>query len=88
LVVENMDPVAVAAERGTSRLMLTELPRDAVDALAVEYEDVKRHIGELAGSRGRTRTKPQHAADPRPAPCNSRTTARTCATSYWPVGRP
>jgi hypothetical protein len=40
LVVENMDPAAVAAERGMSRLMLTELLRDAVDALAVEYEDV------------------------------------------------
>jgi hypothetical protein len=40
LVVENMDPAAVAAECGTSPLMLTELLRDAVDALAVEYEDV------------------------------------------------
>jgi hypothetical protein len=40
LVVENMDPAAVAAERGTSPRMLTELLRDAVGALAVEYEDV------------------------------------------------
>src|SRR5437764_220634 len=40
LAVENMDPALVAAERGTSPRMLTELLRDAVDALAVEYEDI------------------------------------------------
>jgi acetolactate synthase regulatory subunit len=40
LAVENMDPAAVAAERGVSPPILTEMLRDAVDALAVEYEDV------------------------------------------------
>jgi hypothetical protein len=30
----------VAAERGVSRLMLTEQLRDAIDQLALEYEDV------------------------------------------------
>jgi hypothetical protein len=40
LVVEGQDPAAVAAERGVSRPTLVELLRDAVDELALEYEEV------------------------------------------------
>jgi hypothetical protein len=40
LVVEGIDPSLMAAQRGVSRLMLTEQLRDAIDQLAMEYEDV------------------------------------------------
>jgi hypothetical protein len=40
LVVEGADPAQVAAERGTSRLMLTEQLRNAIDQLAMQVEDV------------------------------------------------
>ena len=40
LVVEGAEPAVVAAERGVSRLMLTEQLRDAIDQLALEYEEV------------------------------------------------
>jgi hypothetical protein len=39
LVVEGAEPALVAAERGVSRAALVEELREAVDALAVEYED-------------------------------------------------
>jgi hypothetical protein len=39
LVVEGADPGLVAAERGVSRAVLVEQLRDAVDELAMEYED-------------------------------------------------
>jgi hypothetical protein len=39
LVVEGTEPALVAAERGMSRPLLVEQLRDAVDALAVAYED-------------------------------------------------
>ena len=39
LVVEGMEPTQVAAERGVSRATLVEQLRDAVDELALEYED-------------------------------------------------
>jgi hypothetical protein len=51
LVVEGADPGLVAAERGVSRLMLTELFRHAVDALAAQYEDTAyASVGEQAGA--------------------------------------
>jgi hypothetical protein len=40
LVVEGAEPALVARERGVSRPALVELLRDAVDALAIQYEDV------------------------------------------------
>src|SRR2546423_6295985 len=40
LVVEGAEPAQVAAERGVSRAVLVERLRDAVDDLAIEYEDV------------------------------------------------
>ena len=40
LVVEGADPAVVAAERGVSRPVLVEQLRDAVDELALEYEEV------------------------------------------------
>ena len=39
-LVEGAEPAQIAAERGVSRLMLTEMLRDAIDQLAVEHEDV------------------------------------------------
>ena len=39
LVVEGAEPAAVAVERGVSRPALVELLRDAVDELALEYEE-------------------------------------------------
>jgi hypothetical protein len=39
LVVDGMDPALVARERGVSRPVLVEMLRDAVDELAVAYED-------------------------------------------------
>jgi hypothetical protein len=39
LVVEGAEPAQVAAERGVSRAVLVEQLRDAVDELAMEYED-------------------------------------------------
>ncbi|HKC72938.1 MAG TPA: hypothetical protein VKF37_01895 [Chloroflexota bacterium] len=40
LVLEGAEPALVAAERGVSRPVLVEQLRDAVDELAVAYEDV------------------------------------------------
>jgi hypothetical protein len=40
LVVEGMEPAALAAERGVSRPALAEQLRDAIDQLAMEYERV------------------------------------------------
>jgi hypothetical protein len=40
LVVEGVDPAHAATERGVSRPALIEMLRDAVDELAMEYEDV------------------------------------------------
>jgi hypothetical protein len=40
LVVEGLDPAEVARERGVSRPALVELLREAVDELAIQYEDV------------------------------------------------
>jgi hypothetical protein len=55
LVVEGVEPALVAAERGVSRLMLTELLRNAVDALAVEYEDTAyASVGESKQEQVRT----------------------------------
>jgi hypothetical protein len=42
LVVEGMVPVEAARERGVSRPALVELLREAVDALAITYEDALR----------------------------------------------
>jgi hypothetical protein len=39
LVVEGMDPAKVAREWGVSRPALVELLREAVDELAIQYED-------------------------------------------------
>jgi hypothetical protein len=39
LVVEGLDPALVARERGVSRPALVEMLRDAVDQLAIAYED-------------------------------------------------
>lgn len=39
LVIEGAEPAAVAAERGVSTAELVDMLRDAVDALAVAYED-------------------------------------------------
>jgi hypothetical protein len=40
LVVEGTEPALVAADRGVSRTLQVEQLRDAVDKLAMEYEDV------------------------------------------------
>jgi hypothetical protein len=60
--VEGADRALAAAERGVNRLMLVEQLRDAVDQLAVAYEDVAyagvveteqdRVLASLAGKRG------------------------------------
>jgi hypothetical protein len=53
LVVDGADPAHVAAERGVSRPALVELLRDAVDALAVEYEEVANAtLGQMPLPRG------------------------------------
>jgi hypothetical protein len=56
LVVEGMEPALVAAERGVSLAMLVELLRDAVDELAMEYEDsANLHLDERPAGRVRAR---------------------------------
>jgi hypothetical protein len=40
LVVEGAEPALVAQERGVSRTELVDLLRDAVDGVAVAYEDL------------------------------------------------
>jgi hypothetical protein len=60
-LVEGMDADWLAAERGVSRPALMELLREAVDQLAIEYEDVayagvveteqERTLARLAGKR-------------------------------------
>ena len=48
LVVEGMEPVQVAAERGVSRATLVEQLRAAVDELAMEYEDsANAHLDDI-----------------------------------------
>jgi hypothetical protein len=53
-VVEGADPAQVARERGVNQLMLTEQLRDAVDQLAMEYEDVA-YAGVVETQAGRMR---------------------------------
>ena len=54
LVVEGAEPALVAAERGVSRLMLTEMLRDAVEQLGMQYEDVAySSVGESKQERVR-----------------------------------
>jgi hypothetical protein len=67
LLVEGMDPAWVAAERGVSALMLTELLCDAVDALAVEYEDVANQAWTHAAHQGCDRCHHASAAHKRAA---------------------
>ena len=51
----------VAAKRGTSPLTLTEMLRDAVDVLALEYEDIANQA-----------LDPRRAPGVRPAPVRKR----------------
>jgi hypothetical protein len=54
LVVEGAEPTQVAAERGVSCAVLVELLRDAVEELAITYEDVAyASLGESAQERAR-----------------------------------
>jgi hypothetical protein len=54
LVVEGIEPAVVAAERGVSRAVLVEQHRNAVDELAMEYEDtVNAHLDESSAERVR-----------------------------------
>jgi hypothetical protein len=52
LAVEGAEPGQVAAERGVSRAVLVEQLRDAVDELAMEYEDTANaHLNDIPALR-------------------------------------
>ena len=54
LVVEGAEPAQVAAERGVSRATLVEQLREAVDELAMEYEDTANaHLNDMPTLRVR-----------------------------------
>jgi hypothetical protein len=54
LVVEGIELAVVAAERGVSRAVLVEQLRNAVDELAMEYEDTANaHLDESPAERVR-----------------------------------
>lgn len=54
LVVEGAEPAQVAAERGVSRATLVEQLREAVDELAMEYEDTANaHLNDIPTLRVR-----------------------------------
>jgi hypothetical protein len=54
LVVEGAEPAQVAAERGVSRATLVEQLREAVDELAMEYEDTANaHLTDIPTLRVR-----------------------------------
>jgi len=53
-VVEGMEPAQVARERDVSQAVLLEQLRDAIDQLAMEYEDVAyASVGESKQERVR-----------------------------------